>query len=74
MDWEVFHVMRYRDFSITRHLHPAGSRQSVGGRLGEPGHGTDPTARIRRLNRCQICGRELPDQRVFCWYCVQYVH
>lgn len=38
-----------------------------------PGRGIDPTRRVRRQNRCRICGRLNPDERVFCSYCVQYV-
>ena len=37
------------------------------------GRGIDPTRRVRRQNRCRICGRLNPDERVFCSYCVQYV-
>ena len=37
------------------------------------GRGVDPTRRVRRQNRCRICGRLNPHERAFCSYCVQYV-
>ncbi len=46
----------------------------MGGRPEGTGTHMDPTARIRRWNRCKICERLVPDERVFCSYCVQYVH
>jgi hypothetical protein len=67
-------MFRAQDLRTTRSLHKAGARPPAGGGLEGAGTHSDPTARIRRLNRCQICGRLMPDERVFCSYCVQYVH
>ncbi len=67
-------VLHVQDFSTATRVRTAGARQPDGGRIGDAGRGVDPTVRIRRRNHCKICGRLLPDARVFCSYCVQYVH
>lgn len=73
MGWRWIHVLRIQDFSTGTRLRAAGVRQPDG-RVADTGRGVDPTVRIRRRNRCKICGRLVPDARVFCSYCVQYVH
>jgi hypothetical protein len=67
-------VLRIQDFSTGTRLQTAGARQPDGGGVADTGRGVDPTVRIRRRNRCKICGRLLPEARVFCSYCVHYVH
>jgi hypothetical protein len=58
----------------TTRLRSAGSLRTNGARIGGTGQEVDPTRRIRRRNRCKICGRLVPDAHVFCSYCVRYVH
>jgi hypothetical protein len=67
-------MLRAQDLPTTRSLHQAGARGPMDGRPEGTGTPIDPTARIRRRNRCNICGRLIQDERVFCSYCVQYVH
>jgi hypothetical protein len=54
-------------------VHLAWTRPPAGDRLEGAGIHADPTVRIRRRNRCKICGQLQPDERVFCSYCVRYV-
>ncbi len=68
---EVVLVLRVLDFS---HRHRAGTLQQGGNRPEGTGFTVDPTIRVRRRNRCKICDRLMPDERVICWYCIRYVH